>query len=125
MSPITNNLSNVKLQIEVHEGYVLIVSRRYMIVTFQLIKTSNKVLYFSIAVFSEFSNFSQGSSLSFVAFLVSKIVMDYLVFIPIPIFLPLHLLLYLVIDTVFPFSVLAIKAVAQQRHLPNPGTLVS
>ena len=55
----------------------------------------------------------------------SEIVMDYHVFIPIPIFLPLHLLLYLVIDTVFPFSVLAIKAVAQQRHSPNQGTLVS
>ena len=55
--------------------------------------------------------------------------MAYHVFVPIPILLPLHLLLshrhlrkrrYCIF-----FRVLAIKAVAPQRHSPNQGTLVS
>ena len=36
-----------------------------------------------------------------------------------------HIVTYLSVDTVFSFSVLAIKAVAQQRYSPNQGTLVS
>ena len=53
-------------------------------------------------------------------------VMDYHVFVAISIFLPPHL--YSNIEAskaLFPVRVLAIKAVAQQRHSPNQGTLVS
>ena len=38
--------TNEKLQIEIHEGYVLIISGRYIVVCFILIKTSDKVLNF-------------------------------------------------------------------------------
>ena len=56
-------------------------------------------------------------------------VMDYHVFVPIPIFLPPHQLLshrhLLKRQGSISFIVLAIKAVAQQRHSPNQGTLGS
>ena len=36
-----------------------------------------------------------------------------------------HIATYLSVDTVFPFSELVMKAVAQQKHSPNQGTLIS